>query len=385
MKLKFPDDVHNELIRKYKNNHCTWLTDTDQFPLSIKLGTVNEHQAQQQLETIKTWVSAWQSYQNSNQIVWCDRRWRNLGLQCLPERIVLHTPLEIAAWIGETQRFEKAQQRYQWFTTKWPALTSHLPHFFSVLADYTDEDIQRLISVLTWIEANPQSNLYPRQLPIAGIDSKWLERHKIVIGGLISILREDSNQTLDFFQRCGLKQIPHTLRLRLLDKNMRARFGGLEDITVPLHQLATLNLTVKQVYIVENLQTGLAFGDLPESIVIMQLGYGVEVLTQLPWLQNTDCLYWGDIDTHGFAILNRARSHLPNLRSILMDEDTLHRYQHLWVSEQTQNATCELPLLTSAEQAVYHNLKQQHWGMNVRLEQERVDWEYAWTYIFNLR
>jgi hypothetical protein len=90
------------------------------------------------------------------------------------------------------------------------------------------------------------------------------------------------------------------------------------------------------------------------------------------------CIYWGDLDTHGFAILHRARSYLPNLQSILMDEDTLLRHRSLWVEEKEQHPNAELTLLTKAEQAVYLGLKQQRWGQNVRLEQERIAWDYAW-------
>jgi hypothetical protein len=69
---------------------------------------------------------------------------------------------------------------------------------------------------------------------------------------------------------------------------------------------------------------------------------------------------------------------LPHLESALMDEATLLRHRDLWVSESQQYATAELPLLTPAEQAVFGGLKQHRWGMNVRLEQERIPWAYAW-------
>ncbi len=379
--LKFPDDVRRQLHRQYQNNHRTWLACTDQFPLTLKLGSPNEKQAQQLLETIQAWVSAWQSWQGAGKLVWCERRWRNLGIQRLPEQIILHTPTDVAAWVGDILRWEKAHQRYQLFVTTWPTLKNCIQRYFDILADYTDDDIHRLISVLTWIETNPQSHLYPRQLPLIGVDSKWLERRKSLINDLIATLQGNADQTLDFFQRCGLRQMPYTIRLRLLDKNMRAYFAGLEDISVPLQQLTKLNLSVAQVYIVENLQTGLAFDDLPNSIVLMQLGYNVEVLADLPWLKKADCIYWGDIDTHGFAILNRARSYLPHVRSLLMDEKTLHQHQSLWASEDKQHSAAEFPLLTESEQTMYRRLKQQHWGINVRLEQERIAWDYAWTEI----
>ncbi|ODU07508.1 MAG: hypothetical protein ABS84_16155 [Rubrivivax sp. SCN 71-131] len=89
------------------------------------------------------------------------------------------------------------------------------------------------------------------------------------------------------------------------------------------------------------------------------------------------CIYWGDLDTHGFAILHRARSYLPSLQSVLMDEDTLLRHKALWVDEKEQHPAAELTLLTEAEQEVYQGLKRQRWGQNVRLEQERIAWDAA--------
>ena len=95
--------------------------------------------------------------------------------------------------------------------------------------------------------------------------------------------------------------------------------------------------------IVENLQTGLALADLPGAVAFLALGYGVDLLSQLPWVGASSCTYWGDIDTHGYAILSRARSHLPHLRSILMDEQTLLAYRPLWTTEPSQHGAHQLP------------------------------------------
>jgi hypothetical protein len=84
------------------------------------------------------------------------------------------------------------------------------------------------------------------------------------------------------------------------------------------------------------------------------------------------------LDTHGFAILNRARGYLPELKSVLMDEETLRNHQDLWVEEKDQHSAETLPLLTDPEQAVYQAIKRNAWGQNVRLEQERITWGVAW-------
>jgi hypothetical protein len=130
---------------------------------------------------------------------------------------------------------------------------------------------------------------------------------------------------------------------------------------------------------VENLQTGLAFTDRHSAAVIFGLGYAVELLGQISWLQGADCRYWGDLDTHGFAILDRLRACLPHARSLLMDEATLLEHRPLWSREDRPVCGLELRRLDDAERAVYEGLAGDRWGPAVRLEQERIGWDYAWA------
>jgi hypothetical protein len=112
----------------------------------------------------------------------------------------------------------------------------------------------------------------------------------------------------------------------------------------------------------------------------MKLGYNVSVLSELAWLKDIPCLYWGDIDTHGLAILSRARGRLPQIRSILMDAVALLAHMDLWTREEEQSKV-QPGNLTPDEQELYNSLKADEWGENVRLEQERISWAFAWPRI----
>lgn len=385
--MKFPDDVRKVLQRRFNNRHRKWLQASSErvrledgvWPLEVNLGIPTENQALKQVEDVRAWVATWQSWNGAGSLSWGERRWRKLGTQAVPEKLLLSGPREVAQWIGEADRWDRAQQRYGDLCGHWPGLGNKLTRYFATLADYSEEDYRRLVEIIAWIEKNPASNLYPRQLPVSGLDSKWLEKRKGLLVDLVDVIRGRSATDGDFFQRCGLKMPPQLIRMRILDDDLRQKVGGLSDISVPWEQLAELDLPISNVFIVENLQTGLAFDDLPGSVVIMQLGYGVDVLGRLPWVTKAHCTYWGDLDTHGFAILNRARSYLPELKSVLMDEATLRNHQDLWVEEKDQHAAETLPMLTDSEQAVYQAINRNAWGQNVRLEQERVAWDVAWN------
>lgn len=379
--MKLPEDVRQLLVRRFQNRHREWLIAGvgDGWPVEIPLGVPTEQAAQRQVEGVRAWVAAWQCWRGTGTLAWCERRWKALGIQNLPDRLVLRDPHEVAAWIGEAPRWQRAEARYQALTARWPALMQRLPRYFDVLADYSDADFRRLTELLDWIGRHPASGLYPRQLPIAGLDSKWLDGRKGLVTDLVSAIQEDVSGDLGFHQRCGLKAPPQLVRMRVLDRALRDRVGGIGDITAPVEDLARLTLPASHVFIVENLQSGLAMPDIHGAVVFMGLGYGVDVLARLPWVAQATCIYWGDLDTHGFAILQRARSYFPELNSILMDEDVLLSHKALWVDEKEQHLAAELPLLTAAEQAVYQGLKQQRWGQSVRLEQERIAWDTAWS------
>lgn len=384
--MKLPEDVRQFLARRFQSKHREWLIGDPgqgQWPLEVPLGIPTEQAALRQVDGVRAWVGAWQNWQantvqTSGIVSWCERRWIALGVQRLPEKLALGGPDDVAMWIGESARWERAQSRYRTLTARWPVLAQPLPRYFDVLADYGDADFRRMAEMLDWIANHPKSDLYPRQLPVSGLDSKWLDGRKGLLTDLVAAIQEDSYSDLDFYQRCGLKAPPLLVRMRVLDQALRARVGGVGDITAPVEDLAGLNLPVSHVFIVENLQTGLAMSDIPGAVVFMRLGYNVDVLARLPWLASAKCIYWGDLDTHGFAILHRARSYIPELQSVLMDEDTLLRHKALWVDESAQHPATELKLLTEEEQQLYRDLKQQRWGQNVRLEQERIDWATAW-------
>jgi len=381
--LRSPDAVRDLLRTRYRNQHRNWLhpaTDSDRtWPIVLSLGDPTEQHALQYPDVFGAWIGAWQAWEGPGDLVWTERRWRGLGTHRLPDALRLNNPGEVAAWVGEESRWARALQRYRQLVARWPALRSGLSRHFDVLADYAAEDFHKLATMLAWLEVHPGSGLYPRQLPVPGLDSKWLETRTSLLRDLLDLLRGEAVPGGEFYELCGLRRPPQLIRLMLLDKSLRARMGGVRDLSAAAEELVGLDLPAARVYVVENLQTGLAFGDLPGSVVFMRLGYGVDVLARLPWGRRVECVYWGDLDTHGLRILGRARTCLPHVRSLLMDEETLLSHRALWGEEAEQVFDPDVPGLTSDEQLLYRRLKQQHWGVNVRLEQERIEWEYAWS------
>ncbi len=139
-----------------------------------------------------------------------------------------------------------------------------------------------------------------------------------------------------FEQRFGLRQRPSLIRLRILDPSLS--IGGLTDIAIPV-ELAMLDLPATRVFITENEINGLAFPEVTGSIVVFKLGYALDLLSYVAWLGGREIHYWGDIDTHGFAMLDRLRARFPQAKSLLMDRETLIVHRNLWGREGAPHRT----------------------------------------------
>lgn len=120
-----------------QNKHREWLEksgDPEQpeastWPLEVTLGIPTENQALKQVEDVRAWVAAWQSWNGVGLLSWSERRWRKLGTQPVPEKLLLSGPGEVAQWIGEADRWDRAQQRYRDLIARWPQLGNKLPRY----------------------------------------------------------------------------------------------------------------------------------------------------------------------------------------------------------------------------------------------------------------
>jgi hypothetical protein len=142
-------------------------------------------------------------------------------------------------------------------------------------------------------------------------------------------------------------------------------------LTVRTSEFTVRPIGVTTVYIIENEISYLAFPTLARGMAIFGGGYSVGLLKSIPWLADVDLVYWDDIDTHGFAILNRLRGHFPHVTSMLMDSDTLVSHSSHWNRELSQ-VTHPLTRLSTEETELWQELCAHTHGPSVRLEQERI-------------
>jgi hypothetical protein len=257
--------------------------------------------------------------------------------------------------------------------------------------------------VALWLRDNPDPGVYVRQLSLPGVHTKFIENHRRVIDELAEVLvpvalpeappvggdlpdvpaepdallGQSAARTpaARFAARHGFVHPPELVRFRMLDPAVPL-LGGARDLTVTAAAFGSLRLPVASVIVTENLVNFLALPERPGSLAIYGGGYGFSSLRDAAWLRECEVLYWGDLDTHGFRILDELRAVHPHVVSVLMDEATLLEHRDVWGSE-PQPSTADLTRLTEEELALYTALGNGAFGPAVRLEQELIRWEWA--------
>ncbi len=234
-----------------------------------------------------------------------------------------------------------------------------------------------IVDVVLWIDAHAERTLYLRQVDVPGVDTKFIEHHRGVLADLLERQLDErridsSRPKTDFAARYGFRKRPAYVRLRALGPNRRLA-GGYSELAVRIEELSMTPPECSVVCVIENEITYLAFPPLNDAVALWGGGYAVSSLEQLSWIANHELIYWGDIDTHGFAILNRMRHSFPRAKSMLMDRTTLLAHEGQWVQESQQHIA-HLDLLQPAEAELYSELVEDTFGSSVRLEQERISY-----------
>lgn len=370
------------LRKKWDAHHASWLVAPreDSWPFTVVLHDLTERQVATSLGATRDWVQAWRAWDHGScSVEWAGRRWSS-GDQELPMRLVVPSAEAAAAALGNARAWDGARRRYDEWCTAFPKLRGSravAKQFDAVLMDYSDEDFARLNGLLQWLSENPRSGLYLRQLPVPDVDTKWVEKRRGAVTDLVRHLF-DAPEAAGLHEVCGLRTEPSRMRIRVLCPQLRAQLGGLCDIEAPSGELAALPIRPRICIVVENQNTGIALPDIAGAVVFMRLGLAVDQLEAIGWIRDAAVqVYWGDLDTHGFAALARARRRFPAMVSVLMDEKTLLTHRPMWVREDKPSKVESPESLTPTELAVYEAVRLNSWGPQVRLEQERISWPWA--------
>jgi hypothetical protein len=352
------------------------------FPKRLNLKSPTSVELAERFTEARDWIALLDREAKHYRLVRRIINHRILGANSVPTEIWLDTLDEALHFIGKGRDAARFAEIVALTEEQQPALRSWLRkrplRALELVGDWP-----RLLAIVAWLRLHPRSGFYLRQVDIPGVHSKFIEKHRAVLTELFDLAlppevgHETTPGSSGFCRRYGFRDKPLRLRFRILDPDLALLATGTDqDITVTHDTFARLALPVKKVFITENEINFLAFPSVRQGMVIFGAGYGFEMLAEAGWLQGRDLHYWGDIDTHGFAILDQLRAHFPTTVSFLMDRDTLLAHQLHWGRE-AQPELRDLKRLNNEEFALYDDLRRNRLSDQLRLEQERIG--FAWV------
>ena len=347
------------------------------FPRRLALKGPDSRALGERFSEVRDWIAGLGANEGLYRIEWRSVNHRVLGANRIPSAIWIDTLEQALGLIGKhraAERFAGMVERTRETRAELIPWLAKRPLRALALA----EEWPQLLAIVDWLSKHPRPEVYLRQVDLPGVHTKLIEGHRAVLAELFDLVLPeeaiDATHTgaFGFCRRYGFLDKPARVRFRMLDPTVRLLpMASDQDITLTQAAFSSLAPPVTTVFITENEINFLAFPNVRDSMVIFGAGYGFANLATVHWLQEKNILYWGDIDTHGFAILNQLRGFFPHTVSFLMDRETLLAHRQFWGSE-PQPQTGDLLRLTTEEQTLYDQLRQHTWGVSVRLEQEKI-------------
>jgi hypothetical protein len=364
------------------------------FPLRIPIRGPATRELGEAFDEARRWIAALAEAEGTPgfQLEWRDFNHRQLGQNRVPAAAVFKSLDDILACAGKRREAARLSAVCLSVLDRYPSL---LPWLLRRPLEALEREREwpAMLATLDWFRLHPRSGRYLRQVDAPGVHSKFVEGRRGIFSELLDLVLEpdaiesDAKGSGSFVRRYGLLDKPVLVRLRSLDEGTAIYVNSpktpamaVTEIALRQYEFATLfspgESPFEEMFITENEVNYLSFPTRNKAAVVLGGGYGFSHIAGAVWLHGTRIRYWGDLDTHGFAILDQFRSTFPGAESFLMDRNTLLAHRELWTTE--PNPThAELQRLGSEEASLYNDLRHDKLSASLRLEQERI--RFSWV------
>lgn len=379
-----PKEIKHKAINKYSAFLESYLEDADFFPLIIPSDKKPSVFYQAFLAEIGQIIDESKEKKGFGYVIeWKEVSTQRFGNQSLPNLIKFEDEANYLKFIGKEREFLQFKTNVRKILTTLPQLTfwvrHRIPSIIKSAAKWDD-----IIKVCNYFLVNPRPNLYIRELPI-NVHTKFIEENQAILRELLDNLIPNyiNNEETQFEKRFNLKYNEPLIRMLILDPAIAAtHFSGIPDLTIKQTDFEKFNPAVETVIILENktnfnnIFNFLTLPQLKNSLAIFGKGFGLGTLKNTSWLKQVKIYYWGDVDAQGFQILSQLRSYFPQVKSLMMDFETLKDFNNECVTGTLTNVN-SMDNLTEDENLVFHHVRIN----NIRLEQEKIPYQYAKEYI----
>jgi hypothetical protein len=206
-----------------------------------------------------------------------------------------------------------------------------------IFSHWGEQDGIWFCQISRFLVANPNCGLFARELDVEA-PTKFLENNLALIKSLVGTFRP-LGEGDDDFTRLGLRKKESLVKIRSNKEFQIIVDGKLCGYTTILmlspENFKTFELNVKRIFIVENETLFLTFPLQENDLCLYAGGYGILACKDSNLLFCSQIYYFGDLDEHGFAILDKFRALYGQTQSFCMDLKTLQDHQSYLVNGKT--------------------------------------------------
>ncbi len=338
--MKELTEIKNFAVKEYDNFLKAYFSGVNFFPLMHKsFGKYNRDELQKNFQKITQDVqllldNSKEKFGYGYEIVWEQINSRSVGKNQYPKTIQFNTQTDYLKFISKENEFSILVEDSNYLLRKFPELKKWFLANPSSLIPISLK-LEKIISICEYFQKIPRPNIYLRELPILGVDTKFIEDNQRILKIFLDEILSPENINLkepDFETRYLLKSKPNLIRFRILDPSINKLFPrNIFDITLTFDEFQDLQFEENNIFLTENQINFLAFPKLENSLIVVGSGYNVVNIGKLENLKSKTFYYWGDLDSHGFDILSKFREYFPSIsvKSFLMNKETYETFSHL--------------------------------------------------------
>jgi hypothetical protein len=366
--MKSPDQLAEKLSRQWQNPDTREprLLEREAWPVELAIGKPTPAQLKQNLEGVRRHLEQWRNI-NIGQVTWEKIKYRDTDEAVeLPICWRLNRPSEWVCATNDPAIKNEFQMLSHVISGVNPIFHPLLIRQRHLTADKPTAEIIQACELALQLEQNCAAGLPLRALSLAGIDSKFFERHRRLMIKLLDVKFDGLVSEIGLENYLGaIYENNHWLLVVDLDgtllpfQQMRLRDDELKSTPLP-----ALNILI-----IENERSLYQLPRAENTIAILGAGLNLSWMIA-PWLNGKRIAYWGDIDTWGLTMLAQARYFQPTLTALLMGQELFEKYTITGaVSEPTTAGETPPALLSKQEKDLYVHLLKSEKG---RLEQEFI-------------
>lgn len=385
--MKSPEAIVVDIRRRLAGRwHAHLVGDEAAFPHAFSLGRPSAADLKADYATIHARIVEWQDWARANRVKldYENRAAKGGTRQTIPTRARVDS-IDHAATIvaGEwPATLDRARERLVVLYEKYSL--GDAGRALRVVDTYSEVDFELLLTVSDWYLDDPARatlGVTPRQVPIPGVHAKWLQSHRAGV------------QALTGLGDLGL--LPgHPPRIHFSYLDPAHRSAGRR-----IHDSATVGDAFEPAYlpqivvISENKDTAIHFPPLARGISIEGVGKGGKTPAAFPWIRQAPVVvYWGDIDSDGYEILDGYRVDFNrDIDSILMDPETYEAYEEFGTDYDQHGRPLRpgnprpVNHLRDNERTMYLRVLDAEHAAHRRVEQERIPLDRALECVIQIR